>query len=69
MFTFEQLHYAWLQIRSGSKSAGIDGIPVELFESNYADELRNIEYQINRENYNSSPAKGFYISKKMVVNA
>ena len=64
MFTFEQIHFAWLQVRAGSKSAGVDEISVELFESNYSEELRKIEYQIKRESYIASPAKGFYIPKK-----
>ena len=64
MFTFEQLHFAWLQVRAGSKSAGIDGISVDLFESNHSYELRKIESQIKHESYNPSPAKGFYIPKK-----
>mgnify|MGYP001791980456 CR=1 FL=1 len=64
MFTFEQLHFAWLQVRAGSKSAGVDEISVDLFESNHSYELRKIESEIKQESYNSSPAKGFYIPKK-----
>ncbi|MEM1395740.1 MAG: CRISPR-associated endonuclease Cas1, partial [Cyanobacteria bacterium P01_H01_bin.150] len=64
MFTFEQLHFAWLQVRAGSKSAGIDEISLELFESNHVYELRKIESQIKDESYNPSPAKGFYVPKK-----
>lgn len=64
MFTFEQLHFAWLQVRAGSKSAGMDGVSVELFESDHSYELRKIESQIKHESYTPSPAKGFYISKK-----
>lgn len=31
MLTLEELRYAWFQVRRGSKSAGIDGITVDLF--------------------------------------
>jgi CRISP-associated protein Cas1 len=64
MFTFEQLHFAWLQVRAGSKNAGVDGISVELFESNHSEELHKLEYQIRYDTYTASPAKGFYIPKK-----
>lgn len=64
MFTFEQLHFAWLQVRAGSKSAGVDGISVEFFESNHSQELRKLESQIRYDTYTASPAKGFYIPKK-----
>ncbi|MEH2195490.1 MAG: CRISPR-associated endonuclease Cas1 [Nostoc sp.] len=64
MFTKEHLNFAWLQVRAGSKSAGVDGISVDLFESMAAEQLQNITYQLNHETYTASPAKGFYIPKK-----
>jgi CRISP-associated protein Cas1 len=63
-FSLELITAAWLQIRTGSKAAGVDGISVDLFESMAADKLRNIAYQIHYETYTASPAKGFYIAKK-----
>ncbi|MEH2134927.1 MAG: CRISPR-associated endonuclease Cas1 [Nostoc sp.] len=64
MFTLEHLNYAWLQVRAGSKAAGIDGISVELFESMATEQLHNLASQIQYETYTASPAKGFYVPKK-----
>ncbi|WP_419183587.1 hypothetical protein [Scytonema hofmannii] len=64
MFTIEHLNYAWLQVRAGSKAAGVDGISVDLFESIATEELRNLAFQIQHETYTTSPAKGFYVPKK-----
>jgi CRISP-associated protein Cas1 len=64
MFTLEHLNFAWLQVRAGSKTAGIDGISVELFESMATEQLQHITYQIHNETYTANPAKGFYIPKK-----
>lgn len=64
MFTIEHLNFAWLQVRAGSKSAGVDGISVDLFESMATEQLQNIAYQLKEETYTANPAKGFYIPKK-----
>ncbi|MEH2129073.1 MAG: CRISPR-associated endonuclease Cas1 [Nostoc sp.] len=64
MFTKEHLDFAWLQVRAGSKTAGIDGISVDLFESMATEQLQKLEYQLHHETYTASPAKGFYIPKK-----
>jgi CRISP-associated protein Cas1 len=63
-FSIELVTAAWLQVRAGSKAAGVDGISVDLFESMANDQIRNITYQIFHESYTASPAKGFYIAKK-----
>ncbi|GAX45325.1 hypothetical protein NIES4075_63460 [Tolypothrix sp. NIES-4075] len=63
-FPFELLNAAWFQVRAGTKSAGVDGISLDLFESVAAEQLRNIEYQLHHETYTASPAKGFYVPKK-----
>jgi CRISP-associated protein Cas1 len=63
-FPLELLNAAWFQVRAGTKSAGVDGISLDLFESVAAEQLRNIEYQLHYETYTASPAKGFYVPKK-----
>ncbi|MBD2603876.1 CRISPR-associated endonuclease Cas1 [Scytonema hofmannii FACHB-248] len=63
-FPLELLNAAWFQVRAGTKSAGVDGISLDLFESVAAEQLRNIEYQLHHETYTASPAKGFYVPKK-----
>ncbi|MBW4509469.1 MAG: CRISPR-associated endonuclease Cas1 [Scytonematopsis contorta HA4267-MV1] len=63
-FSLELLKAAWLQVRVGTKSAGVDGISVDLFESSASEQLRNIQHHLHNETYIASPAKGFYIAKK-----
>ncbi|MGI2906268.1 CRISPR-associated endonuclease Cas1 [Tolypothrix sp. VBCCA 56010] len=63
-FSIEQFQFAWLQVRAGSKSAGVDGISIDLFESIATEQLRNIAYQTHHQLYTASPAKGFYVPKK-----
>ncbi|AFY99362.1 CRISPR-associated endonuclease Cas1 [Calothrix sp. PCC 6303] len=64
MFTLEHLNYAWLQVRAGSKSAGVDGISIGFFESMATEQLRNLVSQLQYGTYTASPAKGFYVPKK-----
>jgi CRISPR-associated endonuclease Cas1/group II intron reverse transcriptase/maturase len=63
-FPFELLQSAWFQVRAGTKSAGVDGIPIDLFESMATEQLHKIAAQIQDDTYIPSPAKGFYIPKK-----
>jgi CRISP-associated protein Cas1 len=63
MFTLEQITSAWLLVRAGSKSAGVDGITVDLFASAVNDQLRLLLRQLLQESYRPSPAKGFYLTK------
>lgn len=62
--TLERLIAAWLQVRSGSGSAGIDGITVDLFAGVAKEQLRHIQHQLQQELYYASPAKGFYLPKR-----
>ncbi len=64
MFTLEQLEFAWLQVRAGTKSAGIDGITVDLFAGIVQEQLRDIQYKLHHELYTASRAQGFYVPKK-----
>ena len=64
LLTLEHLKFAWLQVRAGTKAAGVDGISVDLFESMATEQLNNIAYHIHNETYVASPAKGFYVPKK-----
>jgi CRISP-associated protein Cas1 len=64
MFTLEHLNYAWLQVRAGSKSAGVDGISIGFFESMATEQLRNLVSKLQYGTYTASPAKGFYVPKK-----
>jgi CRISPR-associated endonuclease Cas1/group II intron reverse transcriptase/maturase len=64
MFAIEHLNYAWLQVRAGSRSAGIDDITVDLFASDLNHQLRVLLRQLQQDSYNPSPAKGFYVAKK-----
>ncbi|MEH1887872.1 CRISPR-associated endonuclease Cas1 [Nostoc sp.] len=63
MFTLEQLTSAWLLVRAGTKTAGVDGITLDLFASAVNDELRLLLRQLQQESYRASPAKGFYLAK------
>ncbi|TFI54913.1 CRISPR-associated endonuclease Cas1 [Mastigocladus laminosus UU774] len=64
MFTLEQLLFAWVQVRAGSRSAGVDGITVDLFAASADQQLRIILRQLQQKSYRASPAKGFYLTKK-----
>ena len=61
--TLEQLTAAWLQVRLGSRSAGVDGITTDLFASIASIQLPNLYRQLQQENYAANPAKGFYLPK------
>ncbi|MBY5283048.1 CRISPR-associated endonuclease Cas1 (plasmid) [Aphanizomenon flos-aquae CCAP 1446/1C] len=64
MFTIEQLYFAWSQVRVGSRSAGVDGISVDLFAASVDEQLTILLRQLQQESYHPSPAKGFYLTKK-----
>ncbi|MDJ0693917.1 CRISPR-associated endonuclease Cas1 [Mastigocoleus sp. MO_188.B34] len=64
MFSIEQLKFAWLQVRGGSRSAGVDDITVDLFAGVVDQQLSVMLRQLQQESYRPSPAKGFYVSKK-----
>ncbi|MBF2063642.1 MAG: CRISPR-associated endonuclease Cas1 [Calothrix sp. C42_A2020_038] len=64
MFTLEQLTFAWSQVRAGSRSAGVDGITVDLFAASADEQLQIILRRLQQESYIASPAKGFYVPKK-----
>lgn len=64
MFTLEQLHFAWSQVRAGSRSAGVDGITVDLFAASADEQLQILLRQLQLESYRVSPAQGFYLTKK-----
>ncbi|MBD2771292.1 CRISPR-associated endonuclease Cas1 [Iningainema tapete] len=63
-FTLEQLMAAWVQVRLGSRSPGIDGITTDLFAGIVHEQLRDIQYRLQQELYSANPAKGFYVPKK-----
>lgn len=62
-FTPEPLHGAWQQVRKGSRSAGIDGITVDLFAGVARYQLQVLLSQLQQESYFPRPAKGFYLRK------
>ena len=62
MFSLEQLKFAWLQVRGGSRSAGVDDITVDLFAGVVDQQLPVMLRQLQQESYRPSPAKGFYVS-------
>lgn len=64
MFTLDVLLAAWFQVRLGSRSAGVDGITVDLFAAAVNEQLRIILRQLQQESYRASPAKGFYLPKR-----
>jgi len=64
MFTIEQLYFAWSQVRGGSRSAGVDGITVDLFASSVDEQLTILLRHLQQESYRPSPALGFYLTKK-----
>ncbi|MCC3573326.1 MAG: CRISPR-associated endonuclease Cas1 [Microcoleus sp. PH2017_40_RAT_O_B] len=62
-FTPEPLHSAWQQVRKGSRSAGIDGITLDLFAGVARYQLQVLQMQLQQESYFPRPAKGFYLRK------
>ncbi|MDY6940254.1 MAG: CRISPR-associated endonuclease Cas1 [Cyanobacteriota bacterium] len=62
-FTLYQLQGAWGQVRSRSRSAGVDGITVDWFASLAPIQLQQLHDRLQRESYIASPAKGFYLPK------
>lgn len=62
-FTPEPLHSAWQQVRKRSRSAGIDGITVDLFAGVARHQLQVLQQQLQQESYFPRPAKGFYLRK------
>ncbi|MBD2580132.1 CRISPR-associated endonuclease Cas1 [Oscillatoria sp. FACHB-1406] len=62
-FTVADLKYAWELVRRGSRSAGIDGITVDLFSGVKEEQLLILQSQLERESYKPSPARGFYLQK------
>ncbi|MFB2921820.1 CRISPR-associated endonuclease Cas1 [Aerosakkonema funiforme] len=63
-FTQELLIAAWLQVRLGSRSAGVDGITVDLFAGIANEQLKYIQHELQTESYTANPAKGFYLPKR-----
>ena len=63
-FTIEELRFAWLQVRLGTKNAGVDGITLDFFASMVNDQLQTLQDQLQLQLYQAYPAKGFYIPKK-----
>lgn len=63
-FTLADLNYAWELVRRGSRSAGIDGITVDLFAGVKEEQLDILQSQLEQESYNPSPARGFYLPKR-----
>lgn len=61
--TPELLQIAWEQVRKGSRSAGIDGITIDLFTPIARQQLQTLHHRLQTETYMASPAKGFYLSK------
>ena len=60
----EQLATAWHLVERGSRSAGVDGITVDLFKGIAREQIRQLYQQMRQERYEASPAKGFYLPKK-----
>jgi len=64
MFNLEDVRAAWMLVRQGTQSAGVDGITINLFAKVASEELRDLQRQLQQECYAASPAKGFYLRKK-----
>jgi CRISP-associated protein Cas1 len=62
--TIEELKFAWLQVRQGTKNAGVDGITLDFFASMVNHQLQILQHQLQEQLYHTYPAKGFYIPKK-----
>ena len=60
----EQLQVAWGLVQRGTRSAGVDGITLDLFAGAAREQIRDLFRQLGRERYIASPAKGFYLPKK-----
>ncbi|MDY7015962.1 MAG: reverse transcriptase domain-containing protein, partial [Cyanobacteriota bacterium] len=63
-FTLADLKYSWELVRRGSRSAGIDGITVDLFAGIKEEQLSILQFQLEQESYKPSPARGFYLPKR-----
>ncbi|NEO26069.1 MAG: CRISPR-associated endonuclease Cas1 [Kamptonema sp. SIO4C4] len=63
-FPLSRLHAAWESVRRRSQSAGIDGITPDLFAGIVTEALRQLQRQLQQEQYCSQPARGFTIPKK-----
>ncbi len=59
-----ELITAWQQVRNRSPAAGVDGITLDLFAGVAKEQLRTLKRELEREYYQASPAKGFYLKKK-----
>ena len=60
----EDLHWAWQQIRQGSRSAGVDGVTVDAFAKATESRLANLYQQLVEERYAARPALGLYLPKR-----
>ena len=63
-FALGHLKIAWEQVRKRSQVAGIDGISPELLRGVINEELHRLQYLLTKEQYQASPAKGFFQPKK-----
>ena len=62
-FTLENLKAAWRLVRLGSRAAGVDRITTDLFAGVVHEQLHSLQHQLQQENYQASPAKGYYLRK------
>ncbi len=59
----ESLFVSWQHVRRGSRSAGVDGMTVDLFSANLQHQLQILLLQLQQERYAARPLKGFYVPK------
>jgi CRISP-associated protein Cas1 len=59
----EQLNAAWTLVQRGSRAAGVDGITLDLFAGVASEQIQQLQFQLQRESYLASPAKGFRLTK------
>ena len=64
LFVDQHLLASWALVQRGSRAAGVDGITTEYFAGIAREQIRLLQQQLQRETYQASPAKGFYLSKK-----
>jgi len=64
LFAVQYFLAAWEMVRRGSRSAGVDGVTLEMFSGVLEEQVRSLQSQLLHETYQAKPAKGFWIPKK-----
>ncbi len=64
LFSMNAMRRAWNQVRRSGKSAGTDGMTLDVFDARLNHELNRLRQQIIAQTYQPHPVRQFYIPKK-----